>query len=214
MTHSRARSTAIHTAGWLLLAVVAGLLLGGATSFAQTLLPDGLRSFANSNSGWTLLAYAAVVACTRRPSARRWWIGAGLGLVVFHTLLQGYAIVSTLRGFPDSYGPGDFYFTVASLGGPVLGLAGLWWWSDSPTLRAVGVAVFSAVMVGDGVFGLVRVSDTTGWTWWALSIAIGLATLLSVLIRRLGRPKDRFLAVGLVALGAAAFFVAFMVLLP
>jgi hypothetical protein len=68
-----------------------------------------------------------VAICTRWPSARRWRVAAELGLVVSYALLQGYAIVSTLRGFPDSYGPGNSYFIVAMLTGPVLGLAGLAW---------------------------------------------------------------------------------------
>ncbi|ROS61169.1 hypothetical protein EDF38_0254 [Frigoribacterium sp. PhB160] len=195
----------VRAVAWWLLGAAAGLVLGGATSFGQTYLPGGLNSSANSNGGWTLLAFVVVVAVTRRPSARRWWVGAVLGLVVFHALLQGYAVVSTLRGFPDAYGPGDFYFTVATLAGPVLGLAGSWWWSRRRMLRAVGVAVFAGTMIGDGVSALLRVLATTGWAWWTLSIVIGAATLAWVVVRRLDRRRERLVAAGLTVVAAGAF---------
>ncbi|KQO82311.1 hypothetical protein ASF17_04075 [Frigoribacterium sp. Leaf263] len=201
-----------HALVWWSLAAAVGLLLGGATSFAQQHLPDGLRSFANSNSGWTLLAFAVVVVSTRWSSARPWWVAAGVGLVVFHALLQGYAIVSTLRGFPDSYGPGDFFFVVASLAGPVIGLAGLWWRSASGVRRAVGAAVFAAVMIGDGAWGLLRVVETTGWLYWVLSIAVGLGFLAWTASRLLAARRDRGLAVGLTIVGAALFAALFSAL--
>ncbi|WP_445444364.1 DUF6518 family protein [Clavibacter sp. km3a] len=200
------------TLAWWLLAAALGLLLGGATSFAQLLLPDGLRSFANSNGGWTLLAFAVTAVCMRWQSARRWWIAAGMGLAVFHALLQGYAVVSTLRGFPDAYGPGDLYFVIATLAGPVLGLAGLAWAAGSGALRACGTAVVAAVMVGDGVWGLLRVVATTGWLYWALSIVIGVGILAWAVVGRLARPRDRVLAVALTAAGAAAYALAFSAL--
>jgi len=202
------RSSAQALAWWLLGAAV-GLVLGGATSFGQQYLPDGLRPFANSNSGWTLLAFVVVVVCTRWGSARRWWVAAGLGLVVFHALLQGYAIVSTLRGFPDSYGPGDFYFVVATLAGPVVGLAGLAWGAASGLVRAAGAGVVAAVMIGDGTWGLLRVLETTGWLWWVLSIAIGVGLLAWTLLRRLERSRDRVVTVVLTVLGATAFVLLF-----
>jgi len=206
------RRTVGSALAWWAVAVVVGLLLGGATSFGQQHLPDGLRSFANSNSGWTLLAFAVTVVCTRWASARRWWIAAGMGLLVFHALLQGYVVVSTLRGFPDSYGPGDLYFTVATLAGPVIGLAGLWWRAERRLLRAVGVAVFTAVMIGDGVSGLLRVAETTGWLYWTISIAIGVGVLGWVVARRLDRLRERVVAMVLTAVGAGAFVALFGVL--
>jgi hypothetical protein len=205
------RSLVTNLAWWLLGAAV-GLVLGGATSPAQQYLPGGLSSFANSSGGWTVLTFATVVVVTRRPSARRWWTAAGLGLVVFHAAVQGYVIVSTLRGFPDSYGPGDFWFTAATLAGPVIGLAGLWWWSPRPVLRAAGIAALAAVMIGDGVSGLVRVAETTGTTWWLISIGMGVAALGWVIVRRLDGWRERALAVGLTALGAAVYVAVFSLL--
>ena len=197
---------------WWLIGAASGLLLGGATSFGQGYLPDGLRSFANSNSGWTLLAFVVVVICSRWQSASRWWIAAGLGLVMFHALLQGYALVSTLRGFPDSYGPDDFYFVVATLAGPVIGLAAVWSRSDRTLLRAVGIAVFAAVMIGDGISGLTRVAETTGWLYWVIAIALGTGALVCVVARRLSTWSDRALAILMTGVGAGAFVLLFSLL--
>lgn len=201
-----------HALVWWLLGAVIGLVLGGATSFAQQYLPDSLRSFANSNSGWTVLAFLVIVVCTHWASRRRWWIATGLGLIVFHALLQGYAIVSTMRGFPDSYGPGDFYFIVAMLAGPLVGVAGFAWRSVSGALRAAGIAVVSSVMIGDGVWGLLRVVESTGWLWWVLSIVIGVGLLGWVVLYRLDRGRDRVLAIALTATGAAVFTLLFTAL--
>ena len=198
-----------HALGWWSLGGVLGLVLGGATSFGQQYLPEGLRPFANSNGGWTLLAVVVTVVCTRRGSARRWWIAAGMGLVVFHALLQGYSIVSTLRGFPSSYGPGDFSSVVATLAGPVIGLAGFAWWSPSGVLRAAGAGVVAAVMIGDGASGLLRVVETTGWLWWVLSIVLGVGMLVWVVLFRLDRMRDRAVAVALTATGAVALVLVF-----
>ena len=196
--------------GWWAVAAAAGLVLGGCTSLLQTVLPDGLRSFANSNGGWTILTFAVVVVCARWTSARPWWVGAVMGLLLFHGLLQGYTVVSTLRGFPGSYGPGDLYFTIATLAGPVIGVAGVWWWSERPVLRAVGGAVPAAVMIGDGVDGLLRVVETTGWIWWTISIVIGVAVLAWVVVRRLRSWGVRWLAVALTLVGAGAFAAVFL----
>jgi predicted PurR-regulated permease PerM len=67
-------------------------------------------------------------------------------------------------------------------------------------------------MVGDGVSGLVRVADTTGTTWWVVSIAVGVAALGWVVVRRLDRWRERALAVGLTAVGAAVFVAVFSLL--
>jgi hypothetical protein len=154
-----------------------------------------------------------VAVCTRWPSARRWRVAAGLGLVVSYALLQGYAIVSTLRGFPDSYGPGNFYFIVAMLTGPVLGLAGLAWHSPVGACRAIGAAIVVAVMVGDGIWHLLRVVETTGWLYWVLSIVIGVSLLAWATLRRLDRLQHRVLAVVLSAIGTGVYAALFTSLL-
>lgn len=61
------------------LAVVGGsLLLGGMTSWAQSVLPDALASFANSPSGWAALTVLLVAAV--RPSLP--WGGSARGGLV------------------------------------------------------------------------------------------------------------------------------------
>jgi len=74
--------------------VAVSFVLGGLTSYGQSLLPGSLTSFANSSSGWTLLT--AVLVFLARPRPRP---AAVLGALSFVALVVGYAAVSTARGF-------------------------------------------------------------------------------------------------------------------
>ena len=94
----------------------------------------------------------------------------------------------------------------------MVGLAGFAGRSPSGLFRAVGAGVIAAVMIGDGVWGLLRVVETTGWLWWTISIAIGAGILAWVVVRRLDRTTERVVAVAVAAAGALAFTAVFSVL--
>jgi hypothetical protein len=152
--------------GFAAVAVAIGgsVVLGGLTSFAQTVLPDALRPFANSASGWTLLAFLLVYA-----GRARLLLGTILGVVAFVGLVEGYATRSNLRGFYYSYT--GVFTLVAVAAGPVLGFsAALTRHGIRPSSRrlwqVLGVSPLSAVLIGDGVFGLRYVRDTTGTFDW------------------------------------------------
>lgn len=179
----------------------ASLLLGGLTSFAQTFLPPALAPFANSNGGWGILVVIVVTIAHRGP-----WMSALLGLIAFHCLLQGYAIASTLRGFPDSYGPGDILFLLAFVVGPVVGVASSWQYSPRHPLRAIGSGAIGALLIGDGVASLVRVAATTGWSYWVIQITIGAAYVAYTIARRLTGWRTRLLCGAIAVIGAACCF--------
>lgn len=183
-------------------AVVAGasLVLGGLTSFAQTFLPDALRPFANSASGWTLLT-ALVVARARTGLA----LGAVLGALSFTALVVGYSIVSTWRGFPTSE---ELFLVAAVVVGPFVGAAASAL-RRSGVLAAIAVAVLAGIAIGEGAYGLLMVSATTGWAYWTLIGLIGVALLAWAFLRRLDSLRLRSLAVGLTAAVALAFFLAY-----
>ena len=98
--------------------MLASALLGGATSFAQTFLPDALRPFANSASGWTLLTALVVGLCRARTLA-----SAVLGAASFALLVLGYQYVSGLRGFPTDE---TLFLIVGLVVGPFVGVAASW----------------------------------------------------------------------------------------
>ena len=181
----------------LLLVVLVSLVLGAATSFAQTFLPDALRPFANSASGWTLLTALAVAGCRARtvPSAV-------FGAAGFVSLVLGYQVMSTLRGFPTSE---TLFLIVGLVVGPFVGAAAAWL-SRGGVRSAVACGALAGIAIGEGAYGLLVVVATTGWFFWSLIGAAGLALLAHTVLRRLGTARPRLLAVGLVLATAVAFF--------
>src|SRR5687767_5031699 len=71
---------------------VASFLLGAATFFAQGFLPDALRPFANSASGWTLVT-VLLLTCVRVGPA----VAALLGATSFVLLTVGYSAAAQLQ---------------------------------------------------------------------------------------------------------------------
>jgi len=187
--------------GATVIAVVGSLVLGGLTSFGQQYLPAPLRSFANSSGGWTMLAFLLVRAGRARPL-----LAAVLGVVAFEGLVEGYAVVSSWRGFFYAEPFSSVFSLIGFAAGPVLGVAAsLTRWAR-PRWRVLGVTPLAAVLVGEGAWGLRHVADTTGSTYWILQLVLG-PVFLAVAIRRF-RPRraDAVLAVAMAAVGAVAFF--------
>jgi hypothetical protein len=190
---------------WVGIAVALGgsVALGGLTSFAQTILPAEFRSFANSASGWTLLAFLLVFA-----GRARLLLGTILGVVAFVGLVEGYAIVSNLRGFYYSYT--GVFALIGLAAGPVLGFsAALARYgigrSSRRRWRILGFSPLCAVLIGDGVFGLRYVSGTTGTFYWILTIVLGIFALLLANLNLRPGPLGTVVSVVVTALGAATF---------
>lgn len=200
----RARSAQLVALGEALVAVVVvSLLLGGLTSLAQGFLPDPVRPFANSASGWTVLT-ALTVWLTRERTRT----SAVLGGASFVALVLGYTIVSQLRGL--YYDP-VLFGVVGVLVGPLVGVAASWL-RRTGWRAALGAAALSGVALGECVYGLVVVSGTTGWFYWALIGAVGVTLLVVTLARRAAR-RDTVVGGVTVALAVGAtFFVAYSAL--
>lgn len=186
-------------------AAASGAVLGGATSWGQTMLGSDIRSLANAASGWAVPTFVIVLVVTMWARARRWWIGAIMGGLLFSAMLQGYAAVSTWRGFPDSYGPGTFFFWAAVIGGPVLGVGATWQHSERQSLRAWGIAPLTAILIGEGAYGLLFLLGSTSAVYWAGVLALGCALTLYTALRRLAETAARWVAVALTSVGSIAF---------
>lgn len=177
--------------------VVASLVLGGLTSFAQTVLPDALRPAANSVSGWVVLT-ALLVWGVRQSTA----VSAVLGAVSLVALVLGYQLVSTLRGFPTT----ETLFLIAGVvAGPFVGVAAAWL-RRRGTPAALAGALLGGIGLGEGVYGLLTLIPVTGWVFWGLLEAAGAGFVLAVLARRTSRFRDRTVGV-LVALAITTAFV-------
>lgn len=186
----------------VLVVLVASLLLGGATSWAQGFLPEPLTPFANSASGWTLLT-ALLVWSERRGTAT----SGVLGLVSFVCLVLGYTAASTLRGL--HYSPVRFG-VIAVLAGPAVGVAAAWL-RRHEWHAALGTGVLAGIAVGESIYGLTVVSATTGTLYWTLVGLIGLALLTWTLTTRTHALQVRLGCLGLTAATAAGFNVAYRI---
>ena len=187
-----------------IIAVVAAFVLGGLTSVGQQFLPEHLHSLSNSAGSWTAICFAVLVV-----SKVRGWRAAGLGILVFIALNEGYGLVSRLKGFPYGILFDNYWTLIAIVIGPIVGLAASWVRSERPALVALGAAAPATVLVGEGIYGLLYVSDTTSPVYWTGSIVVGgvFVFLMAVLrVRRIGWGAT---SIALTAIGAALFVFAY-----
>jgi hypothetical protein len=184
----------------IVLVVIASLVLGAATFFAQGVFPDVISSFANSASGWTLVTVALVWLLHQRT-----WASAVLGLIGFVGLVAGYTVAAELRGI--HYGPLVFGI-IGVVAGPFVGIAASWLHREAYR-AASAAAVLAGIAIGESVYGLTMIAATTSPFYWILIGALGTALLAAVLIRRVNRPATRILAIAATATIATAFCAAY-----
>lgn len=194
---------ALHPAPVRIAALVGvALVLGGLTSFGQALLPAEFAPVANSAAGWSVpTAILVLVSARGYPEAA---IGAALAFV---SLTVGYALVSGWRGFP--YDPTE-WAVVGLVAGPVIGCA-------AHALRrgryqaALGAGVLAGSLIGEGVYGLTVVAETTSPVSWWVAIAMGAALAVGTSIR-LRAPLPALVPLLVAAVTATAFLLAYSAL--
>jgi hypothetical protein len=183
----------------LAIALVAGVL----TPFAQQYLPEWVNSLANSAGSWTMIGLLAVYL-----SKARGVFAALLGVAALLLLNEAYSAVSTARGYFYAGGFTSQWTYVAIAAGPIVGLAASWLRSPRPALVALAAAAPSAVLIGEGIYGLTMVADTTSPVYWCLQIAGGVAFVAVVAVRML-RRREYIAVAGALTLTGAALFAAF-----
>ena len=179
--------------------VVVALTLGVLTAYAQGWLPERLGSLANSAGTWALVAFIlSILLATSAPEA------GAFGSLSLLGLLAGYVVGAQMRDVPSSATTVGFWIVAALVGGPVLGLSAYWIRFRRDLLAAAGVGVVSGILVGEGIYGLTQIADTTYPPYWWGEIVVGLI-LLIVGARRLLGSRAVALSIGVAALAAAAF---------
>jgi hypothetical protein len=181
----------------------ASLVLGILTFFAQGFLPDAVRSFANSASGWTLLT--ALLVFGSRAGAR---LGAALGAVSFVLLVVGYALAAALNQL--FYSP-LLFGIVGVVAGPFVGLAAVWLRGNG-IRAALGTALLAGIFSGEAAYGLTVVADTTRPEYWQAIGAVGVALLVGMLVRRLRGWRSVTVAVAGTLTVAIVFNLAYVAL--
>jgi len=183
------------------IAVVLSFLLGGLTSYAQGFLPDAIISFANSASGWTVLTALLVYWSRARTGP-----AAVLGAVSFVLLVLGYMVAAQVRGFV--YDP-LLFSVVGVVVGPFVGAAASWLRATG-VRAALGTALLSGIGVGESVYGLTIVRETTSPVYWTVIGIAGLALVTVMLVRRVRGALPVALASGGPLVVAAAFYFAYL----
>lgn len=187
-----------------LIVLVTAAVTGGLTSFGQQYLPGELRSLANASGTWFVVVVGALVVA--RPSPVLAIILGILGLIVMN---EAYGVVSRWRGFYYGGGVSSIWNQIAALVGPVAGIAATWLRSPRPVLVALGASAPAAVLIGEGLFGLTVVTDTTSPVFWSIEVAAGIAIVVVTAVRRLRTVPSTAVLVGASALGAALFYVVY-----
>lgn len=182
---------------------VASFLLGVLTSYTQGALPDAWRSFANSASGWTLLTVLLVFAT--RASTR---LAAVLGALSFVLLVLGYTAGARLQGL--SYSP-VLFGVVGLVVGPFVGVAATWLWARC-VHAALGTALLSGIFIGEAVYGLTVIADSTKPEYWVAIGAVGVMLLIGMLALRVRGWVPAMIAILGTAGVAAAFLVVYTTL--
>lgn len=187
----------------LVIAAVAGLLLGVATAYGQGWLPDQVASLANSAGSWALVAFGVAAMA---PSAR---IAAWCGSAVLAFLLAGYVVTDAARGLPASGALLLFWGVAAVTVGPLLGLGGHWLRRRRDLPAALGAGGMSGVLIGEGAYGLRYVAATTSPPYWWVEIVAGVLLLAVAVVVRLRGRGVRAGAVLVAALVSVAFVLAY-----
>jgi hypothetical protein len=168
----------------ILIAVIGGALIGSLTSFGQGYLPAWVNSLSNSVGGWTMFSFLIVWLGRARPV-----LAAVLGVLVFQLLVESYSVVSEWRGFDDG-DPFTSAWTVAGLAaGPLLGATAGLVRHAPPLWRALAVTPLCAVLLGEGLWALTAVADTTSPVYWSLEIVLSVVFMLAAVLRCRLEPR-------------------------
>ena len=200
--HAETRSSALRA---IAVAVGGAVLIGGLTSFAQQYLPPWINSLGNSAGGWTMFSFLIVWLSRARPL-----LAGVLGIVVFQLLVESYSVVSEWRGFDDGDPFTSVWTLVGLVAGPLLGIAASLARYAPPGWRALAVTPLSAVLLGEGIWALNTIADTTSPVYWTLEIVLAVLFLLAAILH--GRLTPRYISlVGSVCLVGTLAFVSVLV---
>jgi hypothetical protein len=209
------------------MALTAALLAGVATSFGQAV--PGLGTVSNSAGPWFVVAALLVLAAgVGRGAGAGPGAGAGagarargrrgrsavalamvLGVVLLELMHIGYWAATNLRGFVDTLSITSFWVVMALPAGLLAGAVAVAMLSADGRWRGAAAGVTAAVLIGEGVRGLLQVAATTGSATWIVQIAVGIAVLV-VGIALARTPVGRVIALGTGIVGSVAVAVVYV----
>ena len=176
---------------------------GGLTSFGQQYLPDQFRSLANSAGPWFAVVMGSIYVARPRPVLAI--ILGILGLVVMN---EAYGVVSRWRDYAYSGGFSSVWNLIALIVGPAAGIGATWLRSSRPVLVALGASAAAAAFIGEALYGLTVVGDTTSPVFWSIELAAGLCLVALGAVRLRNVVASSILVLASSA-GAALFYAAY-----
>jgi hypothetical protein len=167
--------------GWwrgAVMAVIVGLLVGALTAYAQGWLIDAVGSLANSAGPWSLAAFLVAMR------ARRPLVAALSAMLVLASCEIGYVIATHVRGGSNATSTVLFWLAAAVLAGPPLGVAGAWSWQRGWWFGAsAGPAVLAGVLIGEPIYALSTIADTTSPAYWVIELLVGVSIVVLACVR-------------------------------
>ena len=186
---------------WATLVAIGGaVLIGALTSFGQQYLPAWVHSLSNSVGGWTMFGFLIVWLGRARPV-----LAAALGVVVFQLLVESYSVATEWRGFDDGDPFTSIWTVVGLAAGPLLGVTAALVRHAPPLWRALAVTPLAAVLLGEGIWALNTIADTTSPVYWSLEIVMSVGVLLAAIIHGRLAPRSISLVVSVWLLGTLAY---------
>ncbi|NII40749.1 hypothetical protein E9228_001385 [Curtobacterium flaccumfaciens] len=197
------------------MALTGSLLAGVATSFGQAV--PGLGTVSNSAGPWfvvaVLLVLAAGIGRGAAVAARVRWgrvvLAMVLGVVLLELMHVGYWAATNLRGHVDSLSITSFWVVMALPAGLLAGAVAVAVRSADGRWRGAAAGVTAAVLIGEGVRGLLQVAATTGSAGWIVQIVVGIAVLVAgIALAR--TPVGRVVALSTGIVGSVAVAVVYV----
>jgi len=174
-------------------------LVGQLTPIGERILPESLSSMANSSGPWAMIVIASVYF-----SRLTGWRAALLAAAAF-VVMDGcfYAVFDLLGGYyPRHYL--TFWVVVAVFIGPIVGLCASWLRSSHLHFQEIAVAAPSAILVGEGIFMLLRLPGVSV-VYSVASVVVGVALFIALAALFLRRPARIVISLGASILASLAF---------
>jgi hypothetical protein len=187
----------LRTLGAIAFVVVVSVITGILTPIGEQYLPRSIAVMANSSGSWTLIAFVAIYLSGLRGAR-----AAVMGAASFLAMDAFFYLVFSLWGeYPRHLLA--FWIGIAIVIGPVVGACASWLRAEGSLLRAAAVAAPSAVLIGEGIYMVLVLPDTT--LYGATSIVVGAAVFAGLCAVRLRTFRTIAVSVGMCALAAALF---------
>ncbi|PYY61669.1 hypothetical protein DEJ17_02840 [Curtobacterium sp. MCSS17_011] len=191
------------------IALSGAFLAGVLTSFGQSV--PALASVSNSAGPWFLVAALLCLVAGVRGGRVALPLAMVLGVVLLELMHVGYWAATVLRGFPDVLSITNPWVLLGVPAGLLAGAVAVAVRSHDARWRAGALGVTAAVLVGEGIRGLLQVAATTGSATWVVEIVVGVL-LLGIGVVGARSAIGRVVALGTGVVGTVAVLGAYLFL--